>query len=53
VVVITPATAFNELTINGALLLNTALEPEAFVIGTRQAEDEITRIRTAWDRQPG
>jgi NTE family protein len=46
--VITPGANFLALTNNGAVLLNGALEPEAFDMGKLQAEEEIARIRTVW-----
>lgn len=46
--IITPDANFLALTNNGASLLNTALESEAFDMGKLQAEDEVARIRSVW-----
>lgn len=51
--VITPGAEFLELTKDGALLLNTALEPDAFDMGRRQALIEIERIRPVWSASGG
>lgn len=45
---ISPDGAFLALTKNGALMLNPALEPEAFELGKQQAAREIERVRAAW-----
>lgn len=45
---ITPDSAFLSLTKNGALMLNPALEPEAFELGKQQAAREIEQVRAAW-----
>jgi NTE family protein len=48
VAVITPDAEFLALTKNGALMLNTALEPDAFDLGRRQALNELARVRAVW-----
>lgn len=43
-----PDSAFRALTNNGALMLNPALEPQAFELGKQQAGREIERVRAVW-----
>jgi hypothetical protein len=45
---ISPDNAFLALTKNGALMLNPALEPQAFALGKQQAPREVERVRAAW-----
>jgi hypothetical protein len=48
VALISPDSAFLALTENGALMLNPALEPQAFALGKQQAPREVERVRAAW-----
>ena len=46
--IVTPSAAFNELTGNGARMLDVGLVPAAYALGQRQAHARLEAIRRAW-----